>query len=81
MNKTLTIELVDGRKQETNQEALLNNPEIGDYRAKCIKAQVINLNQPECNSVFITRQQFMRIPSNEKLFSLYPTEEKTFNGK
>jgi len=124
-NKTLTIELADGRKQETNQEALLNNLEIGNYRAKCIKAQVINLNrydvilgkqwlfnanpdidwrnniltfsfgrnritvqaderkmrEPECNSVFITRQQFARIPSNEELFSLYLTEEETSNEK
>jgi transposase InsO family protein len=117
--------LADGRKQETNQEALLNNLEIGDYKAKCIKAQVINLNrydvilgkqwlfnanpdidwrnniltfsfgrnritvqaderkmkEPECNSVFITRQQFARIPPNEELFSLYLTTEETSNEK
>ncbi|CAG8564738.1 248_t:CDS:1, partial [Diversispora eburnea] len=51
----------DERKQETNQEALLNNPEIGDYRAKCIKAQVIDLN---CYNVILEKQWFFNTNPN-----------------
>ncbi|CAG8653056.1 5813_t:CDS:1, partial [Diversispora eburnea] len=39
------------------------------------------MREPECNSIFITRQQFARIFSNEELFSLYLTEEETSNEK
>ncbi|CAG8531261.1 8218_t:CDS:2, partial [Diversispora eburnea] len=39
------------------------------------------MKEPECNSVFISRQQFARIPSNEELFSLYLSEEEISNEK
>ncbi|CAG8635733.1 1335_t:CDS:1, partial [Diversispora eburnea] len=39
------------------------------------------MRESKCNSVFITRQQFVRIPSNEELFSLYLTEDETSNEK
>ncbi|CAG8620087.1 3939_t:CDS:1, partial [Diversispora eburnea] len=39
------------------------------------------MKEPEYNYIFITRQQFTRIPSNEELFSLYLTEEETSNEK
>src|SRR6185295_3717296 len=46
-----------------------------------VQADERKMREPECNSVFITRQQFARIPSNEELFSLYLTEEETSNEK
>src|SRR5271170_4120222 len=39
-----------------------------------IKANKIKTTEPECHSVFISRQQFERIPSNEELFAICATE-------